>query len=351
VIGGGRRLAASAAGVLLIGLALAGPGLAKGPRDHSPPAFAPGKWKGQITVTGTLSAPSTVTTGTGSGTFTLVVSRQGRVVDGSVHLTESYVTTSEDGTSTATSTADIPVVGPLSAPSWVVARGDVAFHVEFPPSLSVPPLDETVPGLAYLSPVTAGCNVIAGDAAVPARAAQAAAGLSTTVTATWTAEREGGRPRFDDAAVERALGRAVTALQRYLAQPKNNVRLADAAFAVEAVSDGVQSAAACRHAIPGMALGLLGNPTMRSLLKRFFAAALANHLSFDPGTLAHVLDLAVELGDEAQAQPLELAVEDLIARPPYSTDRAALQSILNGALAYGRSGLAQAASAALAKLP
>src|SRR5262249_10756829 len=105
-------------------------------------------------------------------------------------------------------------------------------------------------------------------------------------------------------------------------------------FALEALSDGVQSAAACGHAAPGMARGLFGNATLRPLLQRFFAAALAHHLSFDAGTLAHVLALTVEIRDEAAAQTIELAVADLIARPPASTDRALLESIL-----AGRSGL------------
>ena len=173
-------LVASAAPVLL----------SAGPVSAAPPpgAFPPGVWKGAGVMTGAISTQGVTAFAEGPWIFRFVVevAPDGSVVDGSIEGSGdvSSVVTGGEGTFTislagtlAGSSARVEVGGTFHLSGQVTAQGVTV------------PVELDFPAEGGFTPTSATCAVVTGDIATEARAEQAAAGFTTSVTGPFTAVR------------------------------------------------------------------------------------------------------------------------------------------------------------------
>jgi hypothetical protein len=191
---------------------------------------------------------------------------------------------------------------------------------------------------------------VTGDAAIPAREFQTAAGFATNVTATFTARR-----RSRSAPDERNIAREVTAvgsdINLYLAHPDNALTARLAAQGVKDLSREVAAAAGCGGAPAGFEHGVIGQRRLAARLRRFFVQAAANAVALGAGPLEAVIEAAVESGaSPSLVHGPVAALERLMLQPPLGGDVAGLREILKSATLYHLDELASAAEAALTRL-
>jgi hypothetical protein len=305
--------------------------------------FSPGRWKGTMKIEGGIDNGSIHASGQGSGTFSFTITATGQAKTGHISLGETIVTTGPDGTFNSYSYGGMPLSG---GSTLVTGFGPMEFHIETPYG----PIDGPVDSEVSLRPLTATCSTASGDAAIPAREFQTAAGFATNVTALFTAHRTSGAAP-DQRNLDRETNTTRADVNLYLAHPANPTAAGLAAQAVKDLSRAVAAAAGCGGPPAGFARGVIGHPQLGPRLRELFKQAAAHAGALGAQQLDAVIEAAVESGaSTGQMHALIAAMEGLMLQPPLNADAAGLREILKSATLYRLDELSTAAEAALTKL-
>ena len=350
-----RRRGLTSLTAVVMGVAVAVPSVPAGaattpppepppPPPPASPAFLPGIWKGVALGTGAIS---------GQGVdaffsepfrmkFEFEVAPDGTVVNGVWSWTGEVSMAAEgvEATFAMTASGSVGGTGNLVQYTGVIHEsGTVTVQDQ------VMPIDQDVEATGSFSPTSVSCAVATGDVATQGRAMQGAAGMATTVTGPFTAQRTAS----PDAPVEfeEAFAELVTEAQALIAAGLPAV--ADVVALVEKAEDFYQNVFAtgsCGGGAPSLMPGKQPYTFFVKVIGELVLTALANADAYHPSDINSLAIAALRIGvigasapDPALAaevlQALQTTLEDKLAAAVAAGDQAACTIIASTAGALG----------------
>lgn len=318
-----------------ITLALVPSSSAKAAKPGEPTSIPPGWWVGTYLLKGGIDKGDTSAESTGAGEMAVLVSSDGKV-NGSMDVAALGAAIAKDANGELAFTGDLELGGTASK---LTMSGSLHMAGTVTAQGIKVPISSDIPASGSFTPDAVSCSLVTGDMATEGRAAQQAAGFSTSVTAKFVLKRSANKPTKADiqqAANELANGYqdALAALAKANQGPVTVAELQAALNAIEAIVAGSVGTDAC-----GSSALLDGLRADTELHDQFAAAVerLINAGGASPDDLIDAMRMAAQLGLLSETAAGD-AANDLLA---------ALGVELNTQLSAAK---AKGDSAAIAKL-
>ena len=265
------------------------------------PAFLPGIWKGAAIGTGVISGPdvNAFFSEPFRMKFEFEVAPDGTVVNGVWSWTGEVTMAGEDVVALFSMTASGTVAGAGTRVQYAGVIHEVGTvtvnNQEFP-------IDQNVDAAGAFSPTSVSCAVATGDVATEGRALQEGAGMSTTVTGPFTAQRTASPDAAAD--FEQAFGDLVLEAQALIAQGLPAV--ADVLALAEKAEDFYQNVFAtgrCAGGAPNLMPGKQAYTYFVKVIGELVLTALANADAYDAHDINVLAIAALRIGVIGAAAP------------------------------------------------
>jgi len=251
----------------------------------------------------------------------------GKVVSGTIE---------QNGTASATTTAAggsaaIRFLGSLSgAANLVVAKGTFTMKgmVTIPGAGTVP-LDVSIPGGGTFSPSRATCRVVVGDLATGARAAQQAAGFSTTVDGDFVAVRKEGPVTEETRLVDQYV-QVLTRILDLAADRPSAQQVVDLTVDIDELNAAIKAGIQCVGVPPAFQKGL-ADPVFGKAFRSLLQRVIDEPSDYAPEDLLRILASAIRAGAVGAAADDQAASQKLLTEYEATTIQK-LNNLRNAAL-------------------
>ena len=265
------------------------------------PAFLPGVWKGVAVGSGSIS-------GQGADAFfsepfrmpfEFEVGPEGDVLNGLWSWTAevSFAAEGVEGTFTMSASGTVGGSGNRVVYSGIIHETGT-IRVEG----NTYPIEQDVPAEGAFSPTSVSCAVATGDVATEGRSMQAGAGMSTTVTGPFTAQRVASPDapaEFQDAFVE-LVARAQALIAEGLPAVAEVIALAEDA---EDFYQNVFATGSCAGGAPSLLPGKQPHTLFVKVIGELLLTALANADAYEPDEINTLAIAALRIGVIGAAAP------------------------------------------------